>query len=188
MLAPHEVLFGYAIGIFPMAHPEEENALYWYDPPMRGILPLDQLHISHSLKQSLRRGKFRVTRNLSFEQVMRHCANRRDTWISEEIIEVYVRLHEMGHAHSFETLNTRDELVGGLYGVRIGGAFFGESMFHSQTDASKVALVSLVAWMKQEGMTLLDMQYLTPHLASLGGVEVTRETYKKLLRKALDQA
>jgi len=185
MLQPGEVLFGYSIGIFPMAHPEEDNALYWYEPAMRGILPLHQLKISHSLKQSIRSGKFIVKRDLRFHDVITACANREDTWISEEIIDVYQRLHEEGFAHSFETYDKENNLVGGLYGVRIGGAFFGESMFHTKTDASKVALVELVNWMKREEMTLLDMQYLTPHLESLGGIEIPKEEYKKLLARAL---
>ncbi|MFA6261932.1 MAG: leucyl/phenylalanyl-tRNA--protein transferase [Bacteroidia bacterium] len=185
MLQPDEVLFGYSIGIFPMAQPDENNALYWYEPQMRGILPLDELKISRSLRQTLRSGKFTVSMNTAFEEVMRQCAARTDTWISEEIIDVFVRLNEMGHAHSFETRNKEGHLVGGLYGVFMGGAFFGESMFYTQTDASKVALVELVQWMKREGMQLLDMQYLTPHLESLGGIEIPREEYKRRLREAL---
>ena len=185
MLQPQEVLFGYSIGIFPMAHPEEENALYWYEPQLRGIIPLDQLKISKSLTQTLKSNKYIVTFNTAFEEVIRACGQRDDTWISEEIIDVYCRLHEMGHAISIETRNKKGELVGGLYGVVMGKAFFGESMFHTATDASKVALVSLVNWMKQNQMTLLDTQYLTDHLRSLGGKEVSKEEYKQLLREAL---
>ncbi len=185
MIQPHEVLFGYSIGIFPMAHPEEENALYWYEPEMRGIIPLDNLKISKSLQQTIRSGKFHITFNTDFEAVIRACSQRDDTWISEEIIEVYCTLHEMGHAYSFETRNKEGKLVGGLYGIAMGKAFFGESMFHTETDASKVALVELVNWMKETGMILLDTQYLNDHLQSLGGMEITKEEYKNRLREAL---
>lgn len=186
MVEPHEVLFGYSIGVFPMAHPEEDNALYWYEPTMRGILPLDKLKISKSLSQTLRSGKYNITFNQDFDAVIRHCADREETWISQEIIDVYSKLAEMGHAISVETrLSADSRLVGGLYGVSMGRAFFGESMFSMERDASKVALVHLVRWMKSEGFVLLDMQYLTPHLATLGGIEIPKTEYKRLLREAL---
>jgi leucyl/phenylalanyl-tRNA--protein transferase len=123
--------------------------------------------------------------NTEFEQVMRHCANRSDTWISEEIISAYTALHELGYAFSFETRDSTGVLAGGLYGVALGRAFFGESMFHLQRDASKVALVELVNWMKRNGFVLLDTQYYTPHLGSMGCIEISRNEYKKLLIQAL---
>jgi leucyl/phenylalanyl-tRNA--protein transferase len=185
MISPDEILFGYSCGVFPMANPDDENKIYWYEPEWRGIIPLDGLKISKSLKQVLRSKKFHVTINQSFEEVMRQCAQRDDTWISEEIIEVYMKLNEMGHAFSFETRNAANELVGGLYGVSMARAFFGESMFHTERDASKVALVHLIDWMKQYEYDLLDTQYLTPHLQSMGGIEIHRDAYKDLLSSAL---
>lgn len=185
MLTADEVIFGYMCGVFPMAHPEEENQVYWYEPQLRGIIPLDGLKISKSLRQTLRSGKFNVTINQSFEEVIRACANRSDTWISEEIIEVYTTLKEMGYAYSFETRDSNGQLVGGLYGVALGRAFFGESMFHLQTDASKVALVYLVEWLNQHQFTLLDTQYITDHLRSLGAIEIEREEYRERLKEAL---
>ena len=188
MLSADELIFGYMCGVFPMADSSEENAIYWYDPQQRGIIPLDGLIISKSLGQTLRNKKFNVTMNTAFEEVIRACANRTETWISEEIIEAYTSLHEMGFAYSFETRNKENKLVGGLYGVAIGKAFFGESMFHTERDASKVALVHLVRWLSQSNFLLLDTQYITEHLKSLGGIEISREEYRKLLAAALGKA
>jgi leucyl/phenylalanyl-tRNA--protein transferase len=185
MLVPEEMLYGYSIGVFPMAHPGENNALYWYEPELRGILLLHQLKISKSLRQTMRSEKFHVTINECFEETLRACANREDTWISEEIIQCFIRLHEMGYAYSFETRNHNNELVGGLYGVAMGKAFFGESMFHTERDASKVALAELVFWLRRHQFTLLDTQYLTPHLASMGAIEIPQKEYLLLLEKAL---
>jgi leucyl/phenylalanyl-tRNA--protein transferase len=137
--------------------------------------------------QTLKSGKFHVTANEDFEAVMRACAEREGTWISEEIIQVFIELHRQGFAFSFETRNREKELVGGLYGVALGKAFFGESMFHRERDASKVALVYLVEWMKDTGLTLLDTQYITDHLRTLGGIEITQEKYMELLDKALEE-
>lgn len=184
-LTPEMVLQGYSMGIFPMADSDDNDSIYWYEPQMRGIIPLDGLKISKSLKQTLRSGKFHLTINEEFETVMRHCANRESRWISEEIISVYSELHRLGYGFSFETRNKKNELVGGLYGICLGKAFFGESMFHFETDASKVALVYLVEWMKQNGLVLLDTQYLTDHLKSLGGIEITQKEYLALLLEAL---
>lgn len=184
-ITPDMVLYAYSIGVFPMANQEENNEIFWVEPEFRGILPLDQLKVSKSLKQTLRSGKYYVTINKDFNAVMRGCANRSETWISEEIIDVYTQLHEMGYAFSFETWNTTHELVGGLYGVAMGRAFFGESMFSTQTDASKVALYVLVNWMKENQLQLLDTQYITDHLKSLGAIEIPKEEYKKLLAEAL---
>jgi len=184
-LTPEMVLQGYTMGIFPMADSDDHESIYWYEPTMRGIIPLDGLKVSKSLKQTLRSGKFHVTINQSFEDVMRHCANRKEKWISDEIPEVYTELHHLGFGFSFETRNTQNELVGGLYGIALGKAFFGESMFHLERDASKVALVRLVEWMKEHGFLLLDTQYLTDHLKSLGGIEIPQKEYLKLLLEAM---
>jgi leucyl/phenylalanyl-tRNA--protein transferase len=185
MLTPEMVLQGYSMGIFPMADSDDLNSIYWYEPQMRGIIPLHGLKISKSLKQTLRSGRFTVTINNDFEAVMQHCADRESRWISQEIIDVYVELHRLGFGFSFETRNRQNELVGGLYGIALGRAFFGESMFHLERDASKVALVGLVDWMNTNGFTLLDTQYLTDHLKSLGGIEIPQQEYLKLLLDAL---
>lgn len=179
------VLYGYTTGVFPMANQDENNEIYWVEPEFRGIIPLDGFKVSKSLRQTLRSGKYRVTINAAFEQVMRGCSNRDETWISEEIIEVYCNLNEMGYGFSFETWNQKNELVGGLYGIALGRAFFGESMFSTQTDASKVALYCLVEWMKENKFMLLDTQYITDHLISLGAKEIPKHEYMQLLKEAL---
>jgi leucyl/phenylalanyl-tRNA--protein transferase len=184
-LTAQQVLYGYTLGVFPMAHADENYKIYWYEPDVRGIIPLDNLKISRSLKQTLRSNKFNFTINQDFDKTIRSCARTSNVWISEEIISVYSELHEMGYAFSFEVRNTFHELVGGLYGVAIGKAFFGESMFHTERDASKAALVFLVEWMKANGFTLLDTQYTTPHLISLGAVDIDKEQYMILLNDAL---
>lgn len=181
-----QVLHGYSLGVFPMAHPEEDNAIYWYEPEMRGIIPLNGLKVSKNLARTIRKGVFEVRMNTAFREVMEACANREETWISEEIIDIYTELHEKGWAHSVECWQD-NKLVGGLYGIAMGRAFFGESMFHRVTDASKVALVYLVSWMKANGFTLLDTQYLNSHLASLGGIEIPKEEYQKRLKEALSE-
>lgn len=185
-LTPQQVLHGYTMGIFPMADNDDNDSICWYEPRMRGIIPLDGLKISKSLKQTLRSQKFEISIDREFEAVMRHCADRKERWISEEIIEVYTELHHMGYAHSFEIRNAQDELVGGLYGVALGNVFFGESMFHLERDASKVALVYLVEWMKLKEMTLLDTQYITDHLRTLGAIEIPQQKYLELLHQALE--
>jgi leucyl/phenylalanyl-tRNA--protein transferase len=184
-LTAQQVLHGYTMGIFPMADSDDYDAIYWYEPRMRGIIPPDGLKISKSLKQVLRSQRFEISINREFERVIRLCANRKERWISEEIIEVYLELFEMGYAYSFEVRNNQEELVGGLYGVALGSAFFGESMFHLERDASKVALVYLVEWMKLRDMTLLDTQYITDHLRTLGAIEIPQDAYLELLHKAL---
>lgn len=183
-LTPELLLYAYQVGVFPMADPDEGNAIYWYAPDPRAILPLDAFHVPKNLEKLVRRGHFEVVTDRAFEAVIRACANRPSTWISEEIIQVYAALHEMGFAHSVECW--RDgELVGGLYGVRLGGAFFGESMFHRERDASKVALVHLVRQLRRGGFALLDTQFSTPHLARFGVVEIPRRAYERRLRRAL---
>ena len=162
----------------------KEGDVSWYDPENRGILPLDGMIISRSLRHTIARKKFSVTMDTAFEEVMRHCAERENTWISETIVRSYMALFELGYAHSVET-RIDGALAGGLYGVAIGGAFFGESMFSAATDASKVALAGLVERLKERGYVLLDTQYITPHLTTMGGVEISRVAYLERLRAAL---
>lgn len=181
---PNELLYAYTQGYFPMAIPEEENEIYWFKPEKRGIIPLNEFHISKNLKRLYKSGKFEIRINTAFEEVMRLCADRSSTWISEDIIESYVYLHKAGHAWSFETWQN-DELVGGLYGVSIQHAFFGESMFHRITDASKIALIALVEFLKKEHFLLLDTQYINDHLLQFGAKEITDVEYMKLLKEAL---
>lgn len=187
-LTPGLLLYGYARGIFPMANPDDGDAIYWYAPDPRGILPLDGFHVPKNLAKLVRRGRFDVTTDRAFEALMRACAapapGREATWISEEIVEAYTALHRLGVAHSVECWQGGG-LVGGLYGVALGGAFFGESMFHTVRDASKVALVHLVRHLRRGGFTLLDVQYVTPHLAQFGAVEVPRAAYLRRLDAAL---
>lgn len=187
-LTPALLLRAYAAGIFPMADHARDEDLFWVDPDWRGILPLDQFHLPRSLAKVVRSDRFSVTIDQDFDGVVAACAasapGRRTTWISHRIRALYGELHRLGHAHSVETrLNGR--LVGGLYGVRLGAAFFGESMFSRETDASKVALVHLVARMKAGGFRLLDTQFVTGHLMRFGALEIPRETYRTLLDEAL---
>jgi leucyl/phenylalanyl-tRNA--protein transferase len=187
-LSPELLLRAYAIGIFPMAESRNAQEIHWIDPDRRGVLPLDSLHIPRRLRRRLRRGDFEVRCDTAFGQVIRACAlptpGRKETWINPTIERLYVGLYEMGFAHSVETW--RDgRLCGGLYGVTLGAAFFGESMFHRESDASKVALVHLAARLKKSGFQLLDTQFETPHLRQFGVVEVGREDYRQRLAKAV---
>lgn len=184
MIDPDLLLRAYCAGVFPMAD-SADGEIYWVEPKRRGVLPLDGFHRSHSLARLIRRGVFNVVFDADFKGVMRACAERDETWISGEIIDSYAALFDLGYAHSVECRDSDGELQGGLYGVCIGGAFFGESMFHRKTDASKVALSALVDRLNAGGFTLLDTQFLTPHLASLGGVEIPQKEYMTLLRRAL---
>ncbi len=184
-LDPALVVRAYREGIFPMAM--ESGEIGWFSPDPRGVIPLDSFHIPTRLARAVRSGRFDIHVDRAFEDVMRACAEREDddgTWISESIIECYVTLHRLGIAHSVETWRG-DELVGGLYGVHLGGAFFGESMFHRATDASKVALVALVDRLRRRNFRLLDIQWVTPHLEQFGAIEIPQEEYLGLLRKAL---
>lgn len=156
----------------------------WFSPDPRGILPLETFHVPHGLKRTLRKGIFEVRIDHAFESVMRACAERSETWISEEIIASYLNLHQLGYAHSVEAWR-EGQLAGGLYGVALDGAFFGESMFHRETDASKVALVALVERLRERRYQLLDTQYVTPHLQTFGAVEIPRVNYLRMLRHAL---
>lgn len=167
-----------------MADPDDEYRIGWYAPDPRAILPLDTFRVSRNLEKTVRRGIFEVYSDRDFEGVMRACANREETWISEEIIRVFTQLHRAGYAHSIECW--RDgRLAGGLYGVALGGAFFGESMFHTERDASKVALVHLVEHLRDRGFVLLDTQYTTSHLEQFGVIEIPRPVYMQKLARAL---
>jgi leucyl/phenylalanyl-tRNA--protein transferase len=183
-LDPRLLLQGYASGIFPMADSRDASELFWVEPRQRAIVPLDGFHLSRSLRRTLRSGSFEVTHDRDFAGVIAACADRDETWINAELEQAMLALHGSGHAHSIEVWRD-DALVGGLYGVRLGRAFFGESMFSRTTDASKVALAWLVARLKVGNFTLLDCQFMTGHLASLGAVTVSRETYVALLSAAL---
>jgi len=186
-LDPRLLLQGYATGIFPMADGRDADQLFWVEPRNRAIIPLDGFHVSRSLRRTLRSGRFAVTRDRDFAGVIAACADREETWINDELERAMITLHRSGHAHSIEVWQS-DELVGGLYGVKLGRAFFGESMFSRRTDASKVALAWLVARLKAGNFTLLDCQFMTEHLASLGAVTIPRETYVALLSAALGGA
>lgn len=184
MIPPELVLEAYRMGIFPMAL--DDGEIGWFSPDPRGILPLDErFHIRHSLKKTLRKIPFEIRFDTAFEEVIQSCAHRSETWISSRIADTYIHLHHQGHAHSVEAWKN-EQLVGGLYGLAIGGAFFGESMFSRVTDASKVALVALVERLRRNGFQLLDTQWSTPHLESFGGLEIPKPVYTDLLEKALD--
>ncbi|WP_395624336.1 leucyl/phenylalanyl-tRNA--protein transferase [Sphingomonas daechungensis] len=186
-LDPRLLLQGYAAGIFPMADSREASELFWVEPRSRAIIPLDAFHLSRSLRRTIRSGRFSVTMDRDFLAVITACADRDETWINDDIEHAMVTLHSTGHAHSIEVWDN-GELVGGLYGVKLGRAFFGESMFSRRTDASKVALAWLVARMKVGGFSLLDCQFMTAHLASLGAVSISRKDYVALLSTALGGA
>lgn len=186
-LTPGLLLRGYASGIFPMAEARGRREVFWVNPPLRGILPLDGFHISRSLRRRILRWPHRVTVDADFRGVVEGCADRDETWISQPILDAYLALHAAGFAHSLEVWDG-DALAGGVYGVTLGAAFFGESMFSRRTDASKVALAYLVDRLRLAGFRLFDTQFLTPHLASLGAIEITRAAYHGLLAEALGQA
>jgi leucyl/phenylalanyl-tRNA---protein transferase len=183
-LDPRLLLQGYAAGIFPMADSREASELFWVEPRSRAIIPLEKFHMSRSLRRTLRSGRFTVTMDRAFHAVITACAERDETWINADIERAMLALQGSGHAHSIEVWSG-SELVGGLYGAKLGRAFFGESMFSTATDASKVALAWLVARMKAGGYTLLDCQFMTSHLASLGAVSISRKAYVALLSGAL---
>ena len=183
-LTPEMLLAGYTMGCFPMAEDRHSTEIHWYAPDPRAIIPLHAFHVPKTLAKLIRKKPFEVYSNRDFERVMRYCAERKSTWISEDIIQAYTTLHRMGFAHSIECW-TRGELVGGLYGVSIGGAFFGESMFHRVKDASKVALVYLVERLCAKGYLLLDTQFITSHLKRFGAIEISRDQYENELKKAI---
>lgn len=188
-ITPAVLLRAYACGIFPMAESADDPTIFWVEPEQRGIIPLRGLRVSSRLARTVRSDRFRVTADRAFSRVIDGCAEpkegREDTWINRRIRDLYTALHDLGHCHSVEVWDG-DDLVGGLYGVSLGRAFFGESMFHRARDASKVALVHLVARLIAGGFTLLDTQFVTEHLRSLGAVEVPRARYRALLDEALD--
>lgn len=183
------LLRAYRLGLFPMAESRASRTLHWLDPEARGVLPLDGFHIPRSLMKTLRNGRFAVTANADFSGTIAGCAavreNRPDTWINREIERLFIELHQLGFAHSVESWED-GQLVGGLYGVSLGGAFFGESMFSTATDASKAALVHLVARLRLGGFMLLDTQFITAHLTRFGTVEISREAYHVKLAEAVE--
>lgn len=184
-ITPALLLKAYAAGVFPMADSAADTELFWIDPDPRGILPLDAVHIPQRLQRSLRTSPLRIRCDTAFEQVMRHCAETRpQTWINAEILSLYTALHKLGYAHSVEAW-AGDELVGGLYGVAIGGLFCGESMFSRTRDASKIALIHLAAILIEGGFVLLDTQFVTDHLRQFGAIEIPRAEYHRRLREAL---
>jgi leucyl/phenylalanyl-tRNA---protein transferase len=187
-ITPQVLLKAYACGIFPMAESAEDNALYWIEPERRGILPLDRVHVPRSLARTIRRGGFEVKIDNDFEGVIEGCAaprvGRRSTWINGRIRSLYRELFALGHCHTVEVWQD-GELAGGLYGVHLGRAFFGESMFSKARDASKIALVYLIAALKAGGFTLLDTQFVTGHLERFGAIEVSRQEFQRLLEDAL---
>ena len=189
-LTPDMLLRAYAIGVFPMAEDRDDPDLFWVDPRMRGVIPLDEFHVPKRLRRTVRNGGFRVTVDSDFEATIEACAEsteaRPRTWINDRIIMLYTSLYHLGYAHSVEVWRG-SALVGGLYGVALGGAFFGESMFSRETDASKIALIHLVARLKAGRFTLLDSQFITRHLRRFGAIEVPRSEYRLRLAEALKQ-
>lgn len=183
-LTPEQLLQGYAAGIFPMAESRDDPEIFWVDPRKRGVLPLRGFHLSRSLARDMRRSDWTVRLDTDFEGVLAGCADRSDTWINAKIYNLYMGLHEINHAHSVEIWD-ETTLVGGVYGVTLGGAFFGESMFSRRTNASKMALAAAVDHMMLTGYTLFDTQFITPHLSSLGAIEISRSDYHRRLRAAL---
>ncbi len=178
------LLRAYSIGVFPMAESREASELFWVEPQQRGVFPLDGLIVSKSLAKTVRSDRFHIVADRNFPEVMRACAGRDSTWINDEILRLYCALHAAGHAHSVEVYE-EGALVGGLYGVSLRSVFFGESMFHRARDASKAALVHLVARLRAGGYRLLDTQFLTEHLASLGAIGVTRDEFRLMLAESL---
>lgn len=183
-ITPEILLRAYAMGIFPMAQSREDDEIHWVDPRRRGIIPLDGFHISRSLARAIRRGDYQIRADTDFAGVVAACAERAETWINAPIFDLYQTLHHTGFAHSLELWEGK-RLMGGVYGVMLGGAFFGESMFSRRRDASKIVLAWLVHRLRAGGVHLFDTQFLTPHLASLGGIEVPRAVYHRKLHAAL---
>jgi leucyl/phenylalanyl-tRNA---protein transferase len=190
-ITPEILLRAYSIGLFPMAESADDPEIFWVEPDMRGVLPLDAFHVSKSLAKTVRRKPFDIRFDHDFDGVIAACAEHTDgrpsTWINSTIRKLYSGLHRMGHAHSVEAWDG-DELVGGLYGVSLGAAFFGESMFSRRTDASKICLVHLVERLKFKGFTLLDTQFTTEHLKTFGAIDVPKSDYAKMLSKAIEHA
>jgi leucyl/phenylalanyl-tRNA--protein transferase len=185
-LSPELLMQSYAMGIFPMSEHRDDPEVFWVDPRLRGVMPLRGFHASRSLRRAMRRTTFEISIDQDFSGVLDGCADRVDTWINAEIRSLYIALHERNQAHSLEVWDG-SSLVGGVYGVTLGSAFFGESMFSRRTNASKIALACLVDRLLDAGFALFDTQFLTEHLASLGGVEIDRNTYHKALAIACEQ-
>ncbi|MDP2331137.1 MAG: leucyl/phenylalanyl-tRNA--protein transferase [Reyranella sp.] len=189
-ITPDLLLQAYRIGVFPMGERRDDPRLHWLDPRVRAVLPLDTFHLPHRLARTVRAGRFAVSADTAFAEIVRACAEPRpghpESWINEPIVDLYSELHRRGHGHSVEC-RLGGQLVGGLYGVSVGAAFFGESMFSRERDASKVALVHLVARLIQGGFRLLDCQFMTEHLRSFGAIEVPREAFRALLADAIDR-
>lgn len=185
-LTPELLLGAYAAGVFPMADSRDSSEVYWVDPRERGVLPLDGFHMSRSLARRMRRGDLRATLDVAFDEILDGCADREDTWINGTIRDLALTLAERGHAHAFGVWSG-DRLIGGMYGLALGSAFFGESMFSRATDGSKMTLAWAVDHLKRTGFTLFDTQFLTPHLASLGAVEISRAQYHALLGIAVNR-
>ncbi len=183
-VTPDLLMRAYGMGVFPMSENRDDPDIFWVDPIRRGIFPLDSFHISRSLAKRIRRGGYTVSLNADFEGVLDGCADREETWINAQIRALYMALYARGEAHSLEVWD-RDELIGGVYGVTLGGAFFGESMFSRKTDASKIALAFLIEHLRRCGFTLFDTQFVTDHLISLGAIEIPRADYHKMLTWAL---
>ena len=184
MISSDLLLQAYRLGLFPMAMPNDE--IGWFSPDPRAVIPLQDFHVPHGLRRERRKFDGTIRIDTAFEEVIRACAKREETWINHEILESYVRLHQLGHAHSVEVWSAPNELVGGLYGVAVGAAFFGESMFHRATGASKIALWALIERLRERGFTLLDTQWLTPHLLQFGTREIARPLYLHLLETAVN--
>lgn len=184
-LTPALLLQAYASGVFPMSEHRDDPEVFWVDPHRRGILPLDGFHISRSLARRMRQGLYQATLNRAFEAVLQGCADRADTWISPPIHRAYLELYQQGYGHSLEIWQ-EGQLVGGVYGVALGAAFFGESMFSRRTDASKLALAHLTDHLARCGFTLFDTQFITPHLGRLGAREIPRAQYRALLQEAME--
>ncbi len=187
VMTPEQLLRAYMMGVFPMAEHRDDDEIFFVDPHHRGVLPMGRFRISRSLSRRMRQARYQVSLNRDFAGVLEGCAARSETWISEKIRKLYSALHNTGHAHSFEVWQD-GELSGGVYGVALGAAFFGESMFSHRTDASKLALVHLCDHLRRCGYVLFDTQFITPHLASLGGIEISRDAYHTQLSAALSQS
>jgi leucyl/phenylalanyl-tRNA---protein transferase len=188
-ITPEILLKAYAVGVFPMAESADDPNLFWLEPKKRGIIPLDTFHVPSRLARTLRSAPYAIHYDRDFAAVIEGCAQAADgrtsTWINATIRELYGALFEQGHCHTVEVYDAYDQLVGGLYGVSLGGAFFGESMFHRARDASKMALIHLVGRLKERGFTLLDTQFITDHLKQFGAIEIPRAKYMRLLQQAL---
>ncbi len=184
-ITPELLMRAYAMGVFPMSEHRNDPEVFWVDPKRRGVLPIEKFHISRSLAKHIRKGGYSVTLNRDFEGVLDGCADRSDTWINGEIRNLYMALHNRSQAHSLEVWSEDGVLIGGVYGVTLGAAFFGESMFSRATDASKIALAYLICHLAQCGFQLFDTQFLTKHLQSLGAEEMSREDYREKLAAAV---